>query len=102
MTGKHARRLERRRHRLVRMIVVRSIVSTAMLVGALYGGLATGQHIVAYRQQLGDRHAARPSPACISYLPHGQLDAAHHHRAGLPECYRPPRYAQFDANAKDG
>lgn len=59
-------------------------MSTAMLVGALYGGLATGQHIVAYRQQLADRHAARPNPGCVSYLPHGQLDAARHHRAARP------------------
>jgi hypothetical protein len=65
MGGKHARRAARRRTRLVRMIVVRITVSTAMLLGSLYAGLATGQRVVAYRQHLADGRAQRPVPACI-------------------------------------
>ena len=69
-----------------------------MLLGALYGDRATHRRLQA---QFADGHAARPSPACVSYLPHLQLNAAHHPGAGPPECYTSPRYAQFDANAQD-
>jgi len=107
MGGKHARRASLR-SRLVRMIVFRTIVSAAVLLAALYGGLATGRTIVAYRQRLADRHAERPAPACAPSLPHGEQFAVahryhHHHRAVAPECYYGPwRQAQFDAHAQEG
>jgi hypothetical protein len=108
MGGEHARRASLRR-RLVRMIVFRAIVSTAVLLGSLYLGLATGQRIVAYRQHRADRHAERAVPACIHSLPQEDALAAarthHHHHpavARLLECYRPPRQAQLDAKAQEG
>jgi len=107
MGGKHARRASLR-GRLVRMIVFRTVVSTAVLLAALYGGLATGRTIVAYRQHLADRHAEPPATACVPSLPHWQQLAAahrhhHHHQAVAPECYYSPwREAQFDAKAQDG
>jgi hypothetical protein len=108
MGGKHARRASLR-WRLVRMIIFRTVVSTAMLLAALYGGLATGRTIVAYRQRLANRHAERPATACAPSLPHEQQLAVayrhrhHHQRAVAPECYYGPwRQAQFDAIRQEG
>jgi hypothetical protein len=107
MGGKHARRASLRR-RVVRVIVFRAIVSTAVLLGSLYLGLATGQRIVAYRQHRDDRQAERAVPACIIHsLPQEDALAAarthHHHHlavARLLECYRPARQGQLDAKAQ--
>jgi hypothetical protein len=90
MGGKHARAAPLRGPRLVRMLVFRTIVSTAVLAGSLYAGLSTGERIVAYRM----RHD-RPAATCMPGLsrPEGQLAAAqrHHRRAAaLPECYHRP------------
>jgi hypothetical protein len=119
MAGKQARRASPRRGRLVGMIIFRTIVSTVMLLGALYGGLATGQSIVAYRnreaesqaERQAERQAEGPVPACITPLPHLQLAAAQrrhhqrhrHRRAVMPQCYRLPRsrLAQVDAKPQD-
>jgi hypothetical protein len=105
MAGKQARRASPCRARLVRMVVFRTIVSAVMLLGALYGGLATGQCIVSYRDREAERQAQGPVPACIHSLPQEQLAAArrhHHRREVLPECYRlpRPRLAQLDAKAQ--
>jgi hypothetical protein len=95
MGRKHTCRASPRRGRLVRMIVVRTTVSTAMLLGSLYGGLATGQQIVAYEQRVSGHKFEQPVPACIRDLPHAQLAAVLHSRhrraAVLPDCYRAPR-----------
>jgi hypothetical protein len=107
MGGNYARRASLRA-RFVRMIIFRTVVSTAVLLAALYGGLATGRTIVAYRQRLANQHAERPAPACAPSLPDGeQLTVAyrhhHHHRAVAPECYYGPwRQAQFDASLQEG
>ena len=71
-----------------------------MLLAALYGGLAVGQRIVAYRQRTD-----APSPShCGSFQPPEQQFVSahrHHHRgqaAHIPECYRiPERPSQLDA-----
>ena len=68
MGAKHARRTSLR-GRFVRMIVFRTIVSTAVLLGSLYAGLAAGQRIVAYRQRLDQRHAEQPVPVYVRPLP---------------------------------
>lgn len=62
--------------------------------------MKNGQHIVAYRQQLADRHAARPSSACISYLPRGQLMQRTTPRRAA-RVLQTSQYAQFGANAQD-
>jgi hypothetical protein len=105
MGWKHGRRGSRPRARLVRTIVFRTIVSTAVLLGALYAGLAAGQRIVAYEQRLAQRRFEQSVPACIHSrpLPDGQLAAAHSHQhraAVLRDCYRPvPRLVQLDAQS---
>jgi hypothetical protein len=106
MAAKHARRASQRRASLVRMIIFRLVVSAAVLLAALYGGVATGQRIAAYMQHEAERRAARvPVPACGNYVPHDQLAAAprhHHSDAVMPDCYRPPRPLPAQVDARVG
>jgi hypothetical protein len=71
-----------------------------MLLAALYGGLAVGQRIVAYRH----RPATHSPSRCGSLPPRQQLVSAHRHHyrgpaAHIPECYRIPGQSPLQLDA---